>query len=39
MVKEALPRVFSQVVDIFPLSHIFPIFSFQEGCAGLDTEL
>lgn len=39
MLKVALPGGFSQVVDMFPLSHRFPIPSFQEGSAGLDTEL
>lgn len=39
MLKVALLRGFSQVVDMFPVSHKFPISSFQEGCAGLDTEL
>lgn len=39
MLKVALPRVFSEVVDMFPLSHKFPISSFQEGCAGLDPGL
>lgn len=39
MLKVALPRRFSEVVDMFPLSHKFPISSFQEGCAGLDPGL
>lgn len=39
MLKVALPGGFSQVVDMFPLSHRFPISSIQEGSAGLDTEL
>lgn len=39
MLKVDLPRGFSEVVDMFPLSHRFPISSFQEGCAGLDPEL
>lgn len=39
MLRVALPKGFSEVVDMFPLSHKFPISSFQEGCSGLDPGL
>lgn len=39
MLRVALPKGFSEVVDMFPLSHKFPISSFQEGCSHLDPGL
>lgn len=39
MLRVALPKGFSEVVDMFPLSHKFPISSFQEGCSGLEPGL